>query len=547
MKLLVRFILILVAAGIGLAIGSVWRGKKAQEVSVLSGSTPQGLARPSRNNANKGRALDDSPLAAQLEKSLSLSSGVRRWLYWLEAIEKATPRDFPRLAMMAKNDPAALRFVTARWIEVAPRHLFDTLVSSWGDRRLPSRELEEALFNEWPKTDPDAAIAALSEGGNIGRLRQWRHEVANIVIGNDAERGLLLFSDWGIQDFGPQMGAVAKWAAADPLHAAEFTLEHSAGYVSQMAMDTIGKEWAKTDPAGALAFATAKPGELGTTMETSVVKQWAKQDLDGAAQWLAAADQTSRNAMSPAFAEIWAKQNASDALAWCEQNLSGNALTSAVRGVLQGAAAKDVTAAAGLVTGMEPSPARAEAAAAVVKQWFPNEFSGKAIQPEAIEWLATLDPDSIARATEEVQWQWSAMDAKSMASFLADNGNDKIPDWTYSILARELARKDPVDALRWADEQGPERGIAVGGYAFAEWWEARPDDARKWLDELPANDPRRDAFFEKAVQTMAYDTRGVAQLTALTGNERDTARTVISGMTLPEDRRIRLLEALRSQ
>ena len=73
---------------------------------------------------------DDSPLATRLEKDLALSSGVTRWLYWLEALEKAAPSDFPRLDRLARGNPAVLRLVAERWAEFAPRHLFDTLVAA---------------------------------------------------------------------------------------------------------------------------------------------------------------------------------------------------------------------------------------------------------------------------------------------------------------------------------------------------------------------------------------------------------------------------------
>src|SRR5439155_22970250 len=118
----------------------------------------------------------------------------------------------------------------------------------------PVRELTSALFEEWPKRDPDAVIAALSETNSFGRREMWRAQVADVIVGKDVERGLSLLSEWHIDHYGPRMTAVAKWAAADPRHAAEFALAHPAGYASQLVMETIGKEWARSDPARALEF-----------------------------------------------------------------------------------------------------------------------------------------------------------------------------------------------------------------------------------------------------------------------------------------------------
>src|SRR4051812_14396575 len=52
---------------------------------------------------------DDSPLATKLERDLSMASEVTRWLYWLEALEKATPADCPRLAQLAQGNPTLVR------------------------------------------------------------------------------------------------------------------------------------------------------------------------------------------------------------------------------------------------------------------------------------------------------------------------------------------------------------------------------------------------------------------------------------------------------
>ena len=106
-------------------------------------------------------------------------------------------------------------------------------------------------------------------------------------------------------------------------------LEQPDGYSFRSAMDTIGNEWSRTDPAGALAFATGKPGELGSMLATSVLKEWAGRNLDEAADWLAGTDVRTRNRLSPTFVEAWAKQDAAGALSWCEENLAGSYLAQA--------------------------------------------------------------------------------------------------------------------------------------------------------------------------------------------------------------------------
>src|SRR4030095_9936024 len=100
-----------------------------------------------------------------LARNVSRTSSVTRWLYWLEALDKAQPADFPRLVRLAQTNNTALRFVPAPWVAIPPRHLFDTLMHNSGglldDQLFAS--LANSLFTEWPKHNPDAAIAALNE------------------------------------------------------------------------------------------------------------------------------------------------------------------------------------------------------------------------------------------------------------------------------------------------------------------------------------------------------------------------------------------------
>src|SRR5207249_8255452 len=181
MKIIVNSVVVLAAAAIGLAAGFALRSKRVSQASESAGvalaapGIPQASGIRAADETPELRVNDDSPLTTKLERDLAQSSGVTRWLYWLEALEKAMPADFPRLARLAKDNPAALQFVAARWAEIAPRHLFDSLVVAAKDwRGLPLQELARVLFKEWPKRDPEAAIAALNEPRDLGIRRAWQ-------------------------------------------------------------------------------------------------------------------------------------------------------------------------------------------------------------------------------------------------------------------------------------------------------------------------------------------------------------------------------------
>lgn len=549
MKIIFHTLVILVSAAVGLAIGSAWKSR--------TGSVnPNHLAAVSNINVDSNQSKnvkkkitvppgDDSPLATQLQLDLSNSAGVAQWLHWMTALEKAQPVDFPRLAKLANGNPAAWRLIVTRWIEIAPRHLFDTLVAG-NMSNLLMHKLGYELFRQWPKRDPDAAIAALSGVNPVGPLISWRITVAEAVVNNNAERGLDLMFQWHINNYTPSMGTIERWAAADPAHAAKFTLAHPGGAVSEATMETIGKEWAKTAPQAALALATSQPGELGSKLATAVLQEWASQKLDEAANWLQGTDLSTRSRLSPALVEIWAKQDAPSALAWCQENLQGLQLSQAVSGLMKGAAEKDLTGAAAIVTGMEPSAARAEAAGIVAKKWFPPGFdSSSSVKPEDIAWLSSLDGASIRRVLEEVTLYWTTSDPKSMARFLRAVSNDQVPPYTDSRLAREIARNSPREAIEWAASLPESRGITAGADAFAEWRSSQPDAAMSWLTGLPANDPRRQPFFEAMVQSLVYQTQAAEQLSLMSAKDQAIAQNIIKKMSLPDDQRDRLLNALK--
>jgi hypothetical protein len=553
MKILINSFAILVAAAIGLGVGFLLRGKPKHNELIVAESEGHPIAkRLGALRRQPAPRIDDSPLATKLARDLSMSSGVTRWLYWLEALDKAQPADFPRLVRLAQTNDTALRFVTARWVEVAPRHMFDTIVASYKNPQgLPVDQLANTLFSEWPKRDPDGAIAALNEAGDSGMGRHWRFDVAYAMVDKDIERSLRLMSEWSTDiGFGTSgLKAVAKWAQADPRHAAEFLLAHpQTGHVGRGIIEEIGKAWGKSDPTAALDFAANKTDTLARTLGEAALKQWSERDLNEAANWLASADAFTRNRMSAAFVEVWGKQDPASALSWCEENLSGLSLNNAVAGVVKGTAQKDLAAAAALVAAMEPSSARAEAAVAISRKMFPDSLSTKTTTtPEAIAWLAQLDPETMRRVSGEISWSWAGSDPKSMAAFLSTADPDTISPSCYNIAARELARKGPSAALDWANQLPTEKALVAGGEVFAEWRTFQPEAAMNWLKELPKNDARREPFFRQAIQNLAHHPQAAEQLAAMAATERAAAVPILESMNLSVDRRARLLEAANAK
>ena len=548
---------VVLAAGAGLLIGVSVRDAGANRdefppaVAGEEGSEARGTK--AINAAGGGPLAPErhmGTVAGQLQRDLEIATAVTRWLYWLEAIERAGLSDLPGLVRLADGEAVLLRMIGQRWMELDPRNLFDWLVVQERTPGSPATgTLESLLRDEWLKKDPDALIRALEETPNFGKERSWRSLVAAKMLEVDVERGLQLMHEWHIEDFGPGMTGVAKWAARNPRHAAEFALAHPAGYASGLVVETIGREWAKQDPAGALEFASGAPdpGGLKEVLAGAALKAWTEGDLAKAGEWVAQADVATRNRLSPHLVEAWARSDPAHALVWSEDNLEGTALNQAVRGVLRSSAEQDVAAAGRLVLAIQEESTRAEGAVAVAEKWLPEASSGESTNPNMLEWLEQLDPVSTRKVLRELHWRWAARDPESMADFLQKLNDPQVSEEVYGTLTMNLARKDPVGAIEWSEKLPENYREDVGNMAFNAWRNLQPQTAMEWLDKLPADDGRKREFFENTVTQLARYERGVLeQFEAMAPHHRAAAREIVQSLQIEPARKTRVLEALEA-
>jgi hypothetical protein len=490
--------------------------------------------------------LNPRPLVSQLEHDLSLSTGVKRWLRWWEALDQATADDMPALVRLAQGKADVLRLIGARWAQIDPKHMFESLMANGSPSDTNHRDLIRQLLKDWTPLDPEAVIATLNESSGTANGGPWAWTVAGIVMKSDPERGLKLFSEWNIVNYGPSMNKVRSWAKANPRHAAEFTLKHRAGYATESAMKSIGKEWGQIDPAAALQFAAQHGDKFTDAMGEAVVREWAYRDLQSAGEWLATTDPRMRQQFAETFVEVWAKQDATGALEWSQKNLTGSAQHRAVKGVLKGAAGKDVSIAAQMVAEMTPSSARAAAAAGVAEKWIPQDTSSKpeGVKPEFVSWLGSLDTDSVKRVLGAQSYKWLAADPNSLAQFIAQADATSVPDNTYSRVARRMTTQDPRGAMEWVQALPDQHSLSTGKEAYGQWQLHQPDAARQWLNELPGQDSRRTAYAEGALEALIHLPQAVEHFAALPPTEKSMARKIVNRQRIESSHKERLLTAL---
>ena len=130
-------------------------------------------------------------------------------------------------------------------------------------------------------------------------------------------------------------------------------------------------------------------------------------------------------------------------------------------------------------------------------------------------------------------------------SGIASRGTSPCPGLLHP--GSKLAHRNPWEAIEWASRLPQDRGLPAGTDAFSTWWYAQPASAMNWLSDLPSTDARRQPFFQSAIRSLAHDPQAAEQLAAMIPADRATARSVIETMSLPEDRRAMLLDAIRQR
>ncbi len=511
-----RSILFVLAAFLGLGAGFGFRWWHARPAFNNTGTAQtRPLASEPGASLSPGSpgspgARRESALCDALEQDLSLSSGVLHWLHWMTAMEKAELGDFPRLARLAADNPAALRLLVARWVERNPWHLFERLTQAAQEKgdatsgsAFPADTLGDLLMREWAQRDPDAVITALSEAKNRmlhpTHWKSWCWIVAGDLLKTDPERGLRLLAEWGIDEhFGdPSLEGVSAWAARNPRHAAEFAFSHLSGNTDTV-LQEIGKVWAQTEPAAALEFTMGRRDfhthSIVCKMSAGIIKEWAGSDPAQAAAWLTETKPYLYHYLIRSLVETWSQTDLGAAVDWIEQHLSGNPLEGAVEASFRGAVKKDINEAADVVAHrMEVSPVRARAAAAVARAWFLDASqANKPVPPEAVTWLSGLDTASLKLVVNNNHSCWRNADLPGFAAFLASPAAAGLPLTAgHTEVAREMTRRQPLQAIEWAGSLSATHRPAITAKIFEEWQRAQPAVARPWFDQLPADDPRR--------------------------------------------------------
>jgi len=392
----------------------------------------------------------------------------------------------------------------------------------------------------------------LSRPDGVPGQHGLRHVVAMEAMKLDPKRGLEIMKQWGVVSWVPNMGALQRWAGRDPQAAAAAVFENATNSVGfEKAVQAVADTWGKNDPGGALDYMVSQNSHLGQLAQERVMQTWARGDFDAASDWLAAqTDPSLQSRLTPRLVEVWAEEDPQAALGWCQEHLSGSDLNKSVGLLARGAAAKDVASTASMVAGLESSPARTQAGIEVAKAWFPQSSpSNRKVTSEAVDWLQNLDdPEMQGKILKEISWGWGESDRDGLMDFLSSPHAAQAPDEVFERAARNFAAHDLDAAFKWSETLPVGHSNTVASQVFRSWLQNQPESAGNWLEKFPESDGRRARMVEGYIEDGLFRQQEeilFQRLGRLKAGDAQTVQVVLSRSRIPEEKKQRILDALR--
>lgn len=392
--------------------------------------------------------------------------------------------------------------------------------------------LVHQLIQSWGKSDPQLLAKALSDHSLFAGYEGFRFTGADIIMKQDPALGLHLLTEWGIQNFTPSMDKVGEWAAADPAAAADLIGQMTNSYARGNAMKALAEVWAAADPQEALDYAMTLAGESREELASAVMERWAIQDLAGAIGYASSQDDPAVLAgMSGPLVAEWAKSDPAAALAWSQEHLPAPARVRAVGALVNAVASNDLDSGASLVASLPPGGAKNEAVAALAAAWIKQPALD--VNALGAWLAGLNDDAARIRAMDSAQWEWIRENPDSAKAFVASDYGSLAGDHMLRQLAAHEVRANPQGALDWAQSLQGEQAQRAQGHVMEQWYSAHPDAAIQWATRQAEGDLRDQAIQGiSRSAAFASEDRLQAWADALDPRERILARQTLEDMRL---------------
>lgn len=267
------------------------------------------------------------PTSAELRQtltSINSQSGPTRLLNLISMVERSSLDTLPDLAKHFANDEAILKLIALHWYRLDRHHCLETLLENRNDSDFPAQSIFYPLSEEWMAQDLADFVNVIDELPLLTRKWNTFTDIFCDVADLDYKTGLRLMREAELIDTAPNSTQVDQLAAENPREMAESIRQEANGHALTDGLGQVAKQWAKSEPEEALAYALALSGERGKYMTFAAIRSWSSVAPEEAGAWLAEQPNTRiRDELRPTLLEIWNPQDPEAAHQYCLTNLSG--------------------------------------------------------------------------------------------------------------------------------------------------------------------------------------------------------------------------------
>lgn len=335
------------------------------------------------------------------------------------------------------------------------------------------------------------ALMDLYAGMTPSQLEEEARKLENLPMNERIMASFLLFGRWAETDptaamaFSNTMGfaggfvrptILQSWASVDPANAAKYYASNPREFAmmgmmgggrgpmgGQGGASIIASEWAKQDPAGAMAWANSLTTEKSQAL-SAVVGEVAKSDPKKAAEMLAGMSGDDMGRAYDSVAAQYGASNFSEAQAWI-RTLPADEQAGALAAAIGGLSNTDPEAASKQIAQMEAGGEKDRAVEAVVEDW-------ARINPQAAaDFLKTQDSENAQRdGLRQLMPAWVAQNAGAALAYANSLPEGKARDNALQPYVWSNNSANPSDLVKVAegisDEGDRSRTL---GIAYGRW------------------------------------------------------------------------------